>query len=246
MATTLGAWVEITGLQSASGAPHNGRLAMVVGAPAEDSGRIPVQLLGLPKTLSVKAANLKAAQEGAAAPPEMSEHAAMVLEADAQHGGALWVGDLLAANSAQWLTEVGIGARVNCAAEVPVAAEVSDAYLHVPLRDHHTESIEDHWQGALEFIDAALRRGAGVLVHCVQGRSRSVAIVLAYMLRQRRGGESLKACWHHVKQRREAAEVNMAFMMSLMRLEHELCGTSSMDMVEQAVGLAMSSADTYK
>lgn len=51
--------------------------------------------------------------------------------------------------------------------------------------DVPTESLLDKLDPALKFIHRAKKRHTSVLVHCAQGRSRSVAIVVAYLMKYR-------------------------------------------------------------
>ena len=46
------------------------------------------------------------------------------------------------------------------------------------LKDTETADITSYFARALDFIDEALGNGGGVLVHCSQGQSRSVTIVV--------------------------------------------------------------------
>jgi len=65
----------------------------------------------------------------------------------------------------------------------PIPSEAREAGIH-----HKRISVEDvdyadlliHLPSACHFIDQALRSGGVVLVHCVQGISRSAAVVAAY------------------------------------------------------------------
>lgn len=47
------------------------------------------------------------------------------------------------------------------------------------------------------WIDAALSAGGAVLVHCHEGKSRSVALLLAYLMIDK--GYTLKAAMEHIK-----------------------------------------------
>lgn len=62
------------------------------------------------------------------------------------------------------------------------ACAQSFVYLHMHVRDHHLEDILSVLPAAFVFIASGLRTG-GVLVHCNAGRSRSAAIVMAFLMR---------------------------------------------------------------
>merc|ERR1712224_105055 len=60
-----------------------------------------------------------------------------------------------------------------------------------------------------------------ILVHCVQGISRSASCVIAYLMGPP-SNMSLKDAWRHVKQRRAVARPNPAFVPQLGKLELKL------------------------
>ena len=55
-------------------------------------------------------------------------------------------------------------------------------WTRIPLEDTEGEAIQDHFQAAADFIQEAADAGGAALVHCHEGRSRSVTLVLAYLL----------------------------------------------------------------
>ncbi|KAJ7699776.1 protein-tyrosine phosphatase-like protein, partial [Mycena metata] len=50
------------------------------------------------------------------------------------------------------------------------------------IRDTETVDIGPHLERACVWIEEALRRGEGVLVHCQQGVSRSPSIIIVYLI----------------------------------------------------------------
>lgn len=69
-------------------------------------------------------------------------------------------------------------------------------HLMIPLEDKSNADLMEHFGDTYDFMWAHLREGRNVLVHCKSGRSRSVAVVIAYLqrkhyeaaIRPRRGG----------------------------------------------------------
>ncbi|XP_056174961.1 dual specificity protein phosphatase 1-like isoform X3 [Syzygium oleosum] len=66
-------------------------------------------------------------------------------------------------------------------------------------------------------VIAAKRLGGGVLVHCFVGKSRSVTIVVAYLMKKH--GMSLSQALEHVKSRRRQASPNSGFISQLQEYE---------------------------
>lgn len=68
---------------------------------------------------------------------------------------------------------------------------------------------------ALSLMDEQISRGRNVLIHCSAGKSRSVSIVLQYLM-QHGGGlnglNGLDATLAHVKSKRECINPNPAFL----------------------------------
>jgi len=109
----------------------------------------------------------------------------------------LFIGNEQSARDADTLTALGVGRILNMAAEVPdlhAAPEPKFVFLRAELSDFAFDPLLDFLPRGVQFIDdgrikwtlnvtnaAGLRRGA-VLVHCRAGRSRSAAMVVAYIM----------------------------------------------------------------
>ena len=96
--------------------------------------------------------------------------------------------------------------------------EASLEYLRLPLRDVATDTILPHVPAAIEFLQRIRVRADGrVLVHCNEGKSRSAAIVAAFLVRAygKTADEALEA----VRAARPEAEPREAFVRQLATLE---------------------------
>ncbi len=56
-------------------------------------------------------------------------------------------------------------------------------YLYLPAEDHEEYEIYKFFNETFDFIEQA-RKHTNVLVHCMAGISRSVTIVIAYLLKK--------------------------------------------------------------
>ncbi|XP_050368977.1 dual specificity protein phosphatase 1-like [Argentina anserina] len=74
--------------------------------------------------------------------------------------------------------------------------------------------LKQQFDECFNYIEEAKRSGS-VLVHCFVGKSRSVTIVLAYLMK--RHGMSLNEALEHVRSRRPRASPNASFLTSSMK-----------------------------
>ena len=141
----------------------------------------------------------------------------------------LFLGDSQAAANAELLASCNITFILNMAEECPnhFEADPSIKYKKIGLKDNTEENIRDHLSPAFDFIDEARSRGAAVLVHCLAGKSRSVSIVLAYLMRQKEW--SLKQAYEFVKDKRPGVSPNFGFMGQLSFLSESLTSPDAED-----------------
>lgn len=105
---------------------------------------------------------------------------------------------------------------VNLGAPPPPPAAAR--HLHIDLEDVPEANLLQHLPAALDFV-AAGAAGAGALVHCAQGVSRSAAVAAAHLMRAAGLGpdEALAA----LRARHPAAEPNSGFVGQL-RMFHDM------------------------
>ncbi|RDB22761.1 Dual specificity protein phosphatase 1B [Hypsizygus marmoreus] len=107
---------------------------------------------------------------------------------DAVIDNRLFLGNILAARSSRSLTERRITHILSvCTDEIPAELPASGiCHMRIPVEDVDYADLLIHLPSACQFIEQALRGGGNVLVHCVQGISRSAAVVAAYLMWRRR------------------------------------------------------------
>jgi hypothetical protein len=83
------------------------------------------------------------------------------------------------------------------------------------------QDISKHFADTIEFIRKALLENeeGGVLIHCNEGRSRSVSIVIAYLMKQE--NMDLSTAYQHVHSR-STTRINDGFKRQLMSFELSL------------------------
>ncbi|XP_010251080.1 PREDICTED: dual specificity protein phosphatase 1-like [Nelumbo nucifera] len=94
----------------------------------------------------------------------------------------------------------------------------------VEVADKEDMDIVQHFDECFNFIDEAKRVGGGVLIHCFMGRSRSVTVVVAYLMKKHH--MCLSQALDYVKSKRPQAAPNPGFMLQLLNFEKSLRGES--------------------
>jgi len=68
--------------------------------------------------------------------------------------------------------------------EDPEVKKLLNTYLQIKVPDIPTTNLFPYFQETTEFIDNALKRNEGVLVHCQMGVSRSATLIIAYLMKK--------------------------------------------------------------
>lgn len=95
---------------------------------------------------------------------------------------SIYVGNYAAALNKDILRKEGITHILNCGNDLKSMYPDDFEYLNIPLWDSEYTKVEKHLDKTNEFITKSNKDGSKVLVHCGAGMSRSVTIVLAYLI----------------------------------------------------------------
>ncbi|KAL6454500.1 YVH1 Tyrosine-protein phosphatase YVH1 [Candida maltosa Xu316] len=97
----------------------------------------------------------------------------------------------------------------------PVNSSYISQYIwkQIQVTDEETTNLIPYFPETYQFIDSALKHQGSVLVHCAQGVSRSVAVIVEYLMQKY--NLSLEQALHAVKRRVPEAEPNPGFMEQL-------------------------------
>lgn len=123
------------------------------------------------------------------------------------------------------LQEKGVRRILNVACEIDERGPLNlrdkfDRYLKIPMLDSvEAKGVQDSIQEACSFLDDARLRSEPVYVHCKAGKSRSVTIVIAYLIHAL--GWSLQRAYSHVVEKRAAICPNIGFVAELMKYEEK-------------------------
>ncbi|CAJ1332921.1 unnamed protein product, partial [Effrenium voratum] len=124
------------------------------------------------------------------------------------------------AQDAGFLKKHGITHLVSVAEECPPSAPVQT--LHLALRDSPLTDVRSRFSEVFDFVDqarASAKPGAA-LIHCFEGKNRSAAFVIAYVMREEK--LNLQDAFARVKGVRSLVDPNIGFLKQLRDFELEL------------------------
>ena len=93
-------------------------------------------------------------------------------------------------------------------------------YFQIAVEDSHEVNILEYLPRAFAFIEDARLSKEKVLVHCHAGMSRSVTVVLAYLMKFE--GLTLNSAYDFVRQKKSNISPNFSFMEQLLQFECSL------------------------
>lgn len=127
----------------------------------------------------------------------------------------IYIGSDLICKNGDLLRTNGITHIVNCAATVTQPAPGFNV-LSLPMMDGGDEHIYSHMFRAANFIDEAIKQKGKILVHCVEGVSRSVAICCSYLMLK--NFIDYQTAYAKVRSIRRVANPNPKFQAQLLQL----------------------------
>jgi len=144
----------------------------------------------------------------------------------------LFLGDISASQDLELLREHNVTRVLDLSNTIKGRSGIeSDEFgierLFIPVADSSAdaEALRKHFGEANAFIREALFSGYGTLVHCTEGKSRSVTALIQFMMQHRQ--LRLKEAWMHIVKIRPQMRPNDGFCKLLMELaaETEVPGT---------------------
>ena len=136
----------------------------------------------------------------------------------------IFVGNYPFALNKELLLKNNIEYILNCSKECKCFYEKDKIfnYLHLPLLDNMTEDPLKYMEKSNDFIDNALKQNKNVLIHCIQGISRSAAVLYMFLIVKR--DYTLNNARFEVKQKRSILCPNIHFQKILKELSIKLHG----------------------
>ncbi|XP_027062395.1 protein-tyrosine-phosphatase IBR5-like [Coffea arabica] len=129
----------------------------------------------------------------------------------------LYLGSYDNASRAELLKTQGISRILNT---VPACQNLyKNSFTYHCLPDNQNLPFED----AIQFLEKCEKENARVLVHCMSGKNRSPAIVIAYLMKSK--GWRLAQSYQWVKERRASVDITQAVYQQLLEFEQKIFGS---------------------
>ncbi|XP_030931713.1 protein-tyrosine-phosphatase IBR5 [Quercus robur] len=129
----------------------------------------------------------------------------------------LYLGSYDNASRSELLKTQGISRVLNT---VPACQNLyKNSFTYHCLQEDKTLPFDD----AIQFLEQCERDKARVLVHCMSGKNRSPAIVMAYLMKSK--GWRLAQSYQWVKERRPSVELSEAVYKQLQEYEQKIFGS---------------------
>ena len=123
------------------------------------------------------------------------------------------------------LFDFGISHVLNVAQQLPNMFTCHFQYEKLDLLDNEECDIRSAMPRAVEFIRNIENSNGRVLIHCISGVSRSVTVLVMYLMMEHR--LPLKESYDYIKKCRPFIGPNESFKLQMARCEVELFGYSS-------------------
>jgi len=133
---------------------------------------------------------------------------------------SLFLGNIWDVGLKEDMKTLGITHILSVATGASPSFKNSFTYLHIDIRDVVEDDLLQHFESACKFIHEGLTSGGKVLVHCMQGRSRSSSCLIAYLIKHK--DMSLEEALAHTKAQRDIVKPNEGFMEQLRTFESNL------------------------
>ncbi len=131
----------------------------------------------------------------------------------------IFLGSYLSAKNYQELEKKNIKYILNCASECQNLFENKNIkYLKLDIKDQNDFPIENFFEQGSQFIQESINNNDGnILIHCMEGKSRSTSILMAYLIKYK--NENTNSAYKILKAKRKLTMPNLGFMYKLREYE---------------------------
>jgi hypothetical protein len=132
--------------------------------------------------------------------------------------GNIYISDLYTAKCNNVIKKYSIKGVINVS---PYQYDpIAQHHMIINILDEPNTNLAKHFDKVHAFIDERLSAGENVLVHCHAGISRSVSMVISYLMKKNK--TNYHQTWLQVRAKRPQAEPNFGFVEQLKKYEQEL------------------------
>ncbi|ARF08391.1 dual specificity phosphatase [Catovirus CTV1] len=132
----------------------------------------------------------------------------------------LYLTDFERATNFQILTEHKVNLVINCTRECIHKKKCENVdYIKIDIDDDPSYDIFSHFDKITDTIHQYLNNNKVVLVHCKYGKSRSVSMIIAYLIKYK--NMNFENSLDLVKQKRKSACPNSGFVQQLNKFSEK-------------------------
>ena len=146
-----------------------------------------------------------------------------IFEATKLLDNGLWVGNLCSAFDKEGLEKNGIETIISAIIGAKAVHPFNYHYERAELRDIEDEDILVEIERLLPIIHKNLTEDKGVLVHCMEGRSRSVSICAAYLIQYL--DYTVDEALDYIREKRSCIKPNSGYIEQLREFEQRVIAT---------------------
>ena len=128
----------------------------------------------------------------------------------------LFIGDYYASINLKLLVSIGITHILVCGYELVCRYPKRFKYHHLKIDDSPNQHISQFFAETFEFIDEGVQTGS-VLIHCAQGRSRSVSFGISFIMRKKH--LNFNRAFSKVQNKHSESNPNRGFVAQLQDYE---------------------------
>lgn len=133
----------------------------------------------------------------------------------------LYLGSYSNASDKISLESLNIKYILNCASECKNLFENDKEfeYLKLDIKDSNDFNIDEYFEKGIEFIKTAKenKEKGNLFIHCQQGKSRSSAILISYLIKEEK--YTTDEAYKYLKKKRRMIMPNLGFMFKLRAFE---------------------------
>lgn len=132
----------------------------------------------------------------------------------------IYIGNISTSINKELLKEKGITHILSATSHFMPAHPEDFKYLHIPSYDITSFDLSEFFNQGSEFIKEGTSGNNRILVHCIYGKSRSVSLVISYLMTHK--NYKYEDALALVKNQRPVANPNDSFIKQLKELELDI------------------------